>query len=78
MLLQGADNRDVVGAAGSWQVVLENGNIFLEVAFSSTGEVSGVSPTDPGCVFLQCMQTSWIIPHPKRAWEWAQEAEEPS
>lgn len=28
-------------------MVLENGGVFLEVTFSSTGEVSGVSPTDP-------------------------------
>lgn len=45
--LQGADNGDGVGTAGSWEVVLKNGNVFLEVTFSSTGEVSGVSPRDP-------------------------------
>lgn len=41
MLWQGAHSKDGVGTAVSWQLVLRNGNILLEVAFSSTGEVPG-------------------------------------
>lgn len=54
--------------------MLQNGNVCLEVTFSSTGEVSGVPPTDPA-VFSP---RGACKPHPKCAWGWAQEAESPA
>lgn len=64
---------------GSWEVVLENGKVFLEVTFSSPGKVSGISPTDPAVSspHSACKPAgSYLIA--ECAWGWAQEAEEPS